>query len=94
MTARPDSIRAVLDLSGLSAGEHKVNIQIQVDARPVRIVAANPQSVTVTMEPLISRTLPLQSTLSGQPAIGYLPGDMTVDPKQSCWPGRNPSLRA
>ncbi len=82
MRARPDSIRAVLDLSGLSAGEHKVSIQIQVDARPVRIVAANPQSVTVTMEPLISRTLPLESTVSGQPAIGYLPGDLTVDPKQ------------
>jgi YbbR domain-containing protein len=82
MRARPDSIRAVLDLSGLSGGEHKVSIQIQVDARPVRIVAANPQSVTVTMEPLISRTLPLQSTVSGQPAIGYLPGDLTVDPKQ------------
>jgi YbbR domain-containing protein len=82
LTARPDSIRAVLYLSGLSAGEHKVNIQMQVDARPVRIVAANPSTVTVTLEPLITRTLPLQSTLAGQPAIGYLPGDMTVDPKQ------------
>ena len=82
LTARPDSVRAVLDLSGMSSGVHKIDLQIQVPVRPVRIVAANPSSVTVTMEPLVSRTLPLQATLSGQPAIGYQPGEMTVDPKQ------------
>lgn len=82
LTARSDSVRAVLDLSGLGAGVHKVDLQIQVAERPVRIVAANPSAVTVTMEPLVTRTLPLQSTLSGQPAIGYQPGEMTVDPKQ------------
>jgi YbbR domain-containing protein len=82
LTARPDSIRAVLDLSGLSAGVHTVSVQIQVGERPVRIVAANPSSVTVKMEPLVTKTLPLQSTLTGQPAIGYQPGELTVDPKQ------------
>ncbi len=82
LTARPDSVRAVLDLSGLSAGTHTVNLQIQIDERPVRIVAANPSSVTVRMEPLITRTLPLQASMSGQPAIGYQPGDLTVDPQQ------------
>jgi YbbR domain-containing protein len=82
LTARPDSIRVVLDLSGLSAGVHKVDLQIQVPVRPVRIVAATPSSVTVTMEPLVTRALPLQSTLSGQPAIGYQAGDMAVDPRQ------------
>ena len=82
LTARPDNVRAVLDLSGLSAGVHTVNLQIQIDARPVRIVTATPSSVVVTMEPLITRTLPLQSTLSGQPAIGYQAGELAVDPKQ------------
>ncbi len=82
LTARPDAVRAVLDLSGLSAGVHKVNMQIQVSVRPVRIVSANPSSVTVSLEPLITRTLPLQSQLSGQPAIGFQAGDLTVDPQQ------------
>ena len=36
----------------------------------------------ITMEPLISRTLPIQTTLSGQPAIGYQAGDLTIQPKQ------------
>jgi YbbR domain-containing protein len=82
LTARPDSIRAVLDLSGLSAGVHNVVLQIQVSERPVRIVSATPTSVTVTLEPLVTRTLPLQSSVSGQPAIGYQAGELTVDPKQ------------
>ncbi len=82
LTARPDAVRAIVDLSGLSAGAHKVNMQIQVSVRPVRIVSANPSSVTVTLEPLITRTLPLQSQLSGQPAIGFQAGDLTIDPQQ------------
>lgn len=82
LTARPDSIRAVLDLSGLGAGEHQLNLQIQVAERPVRIVAATPSTVMVTLEPLVTRTLPVQTTISGQPAIGYQPGDISIDPKQ------------
>jgi YbbR domain-containing protein len=82
LAARPDSIRAVLDLSGLGAGEHRLNLQIQVAERPVRIVSTNPSTAMVTLEPLVTRTLPLLSTVSGQPAIGYQPGDITVDPKQ------------
>ncbi len=82
LTARPDAVRAILDLSGLSAGKHKVDIQIQISVRPVRIVSANPSSVAVSLEPLITRTLPLQSMVTGQPAIGYQAGDLTVDPQQ------------
>src|SRR5512140_2788891 len=47
LTARPDAVRAILDLSGLSAGEHKIDIQIQISVRPVRIVSATPSSVAV-----------------------------------------------
>jgi YbbR domain-containing protein len=82
MRARPDSVRAVLDLSGLGAGEHKINPQIQVDARPVRIVTVTPSSVTFRMEPLVTKSFSLQSTLSGKPAIGYQEGDIALDPKQ------------
>lgn len=82
LTARPDSVRAILDLSGLGAGQHKVDIQIQISDRPVRIVSVSPSSVSVGMEPLVTRTIPLQSTLTGQPAIGYQAGDLSVDPRQ------------
>ena len=82
LTSHPDSVRAILDLSGLSSGEHKLDLQIQIDARPVRIITVSPSSVSFTLEPLITRSLAVQSTLSGQPAIGYQAGDLTLEPKE------------
>lgn len=82
LTTRPDSVRAVLDLSGLSAGEHKLDLQIQVNVRPARIITVSPASVTLTLEPLITRTLPLDLGLSGQPATGYQAGDTSLQPKE------------
>jgi YbbR domain-containing protein len=82
LNSRPESVRAVLDLSGVGAGEHRLPLQIQVDARPVRIVTASPSSVLLTLEPLLSRTLPLESTLLGKLAIGYQAGDLVLEPNQ------------
>ncbi len=82
LTAQPGTVRAVLDLSGLKAGQHSLKIQVQVDARPIRVVTVSPSSVEVALEPLVTRTLPLQSTISGQPAVGYQAGDLTLDPTE------------
>ncbi len=82
LNTNPQSIRAVLDLSGLSAGEHGVNLQIQVDARPVRIVSAGPSSVTFTLEPLVTKRLDVELSIKGQPAIGYQAGESKLEPVQ------------
>jgi YbbR domain-containing protein len=82
LTAQERSVQATLDLSGLSAGEHVVDIQIRVQVRPYQIVLANPASVTVTLERLDQRTLPLELSLSGQPATGYQAGDVTLEPRE------------
>ncbi len=81
LNAQPGSVRALLDLSGLQAGEHRLPVQVQVDVRPVRIVTLSPSTVTLTLEPLISQTFPVQATLSGETAVGYQAGDLSVDPK-------------
>ncbi len=83
LTAQPDSVRAILDLSGLDAGQHSLNLQIQVDMRPVRVVTVSPASVTLTLEPLVTRTVALDLSISGQPAVGYQAGDPTLDPKEA-----------
>jgi YbbR domain-containing protein len=82
VTARPDSVRAVLDLSGLKQGVHQLNLQIQVDERPVRIVQVSPDSITVTLEPLVTQTFPLNVDIVGQPATGYQVGNPTADVEQ------------
>lgn len=79
LTAREDAIRAILDLSGLSAGEHTQEIQLMISERPYQLILANPTAVTVTLESLASRTFPLNLSLSGQPAAGYQAGDATME---------------
>lgn len=82
LTALDRSVQATLDLTGLSAGEHTVDIQIRYLVRPVQFVLANPASVTVILEPNATRILTLDPSLSGKPAIGYLAGDVALDPKE------------
>ncbi len=82
LIAKPDSVRAVLDLSGLKQGKHQLNLQVQADERPVRIVQVSPNSIPLTLEPLVTQTFPLNIDIAGQPAVGYLAGNPTVDVEQ------------
>lgn len=79
LTARENSVRATLDLTGLSAGEHQVDIQVAVSTRPYQIVIKNPETVTVVLESLATQTFPLSLSLSGQPAAGYQVGEATTE---------------
>jgi len=80
INADPGLIRAILDLSGLAAGEHNIDLQIQVNARPVQIVAASPQSLLFSLEPLVTKTLTVDLSLFGEAAIGYQIGDPILEP--------------
>lgn len=82
LNAQENSVQAVLDLSGLASGEYAVDIVPQVILRPVQIVLHNPTAVTVHLEPIISRTLDLELSLSGQTATGYQTGPELLDPTQ------------
>ncbi len=79
LTAREDAVQATLDLSGLSAGKHTVDIKVMVATRPYQIVRADPSSVTVVLESLATKTFPLSLSLSGQPAAGYQAGEATME---------------
>jgi YbbR domain-containing protein len=78
LTNQENAVRAVLDLSGLGAGEHNVNIQVQVGPRPTQIVFTNPQTVPVNLESLTSKSLSIDLSLTGQPAAGYQSGEATM----------------
>jgi len=82
LEAASSPLRAVVDLSGLGAGEHEMPIQLQVNAWPVRIVSSLPASIRVTLEPLETRTLLIGITINGQPAIGYKAGEAEIGPQQ------------
>jgi YbbR domain-containing protein len=79
LIARENSVRAIMDLTGLSAGEHTREVQIMVDMRPYQLVLENPATVSVVLESVATRTFPLSLSLSGQPAAGYQVGEATMD---------------
>jgi YbbR domain-containing protein len=82
LEADPTSVRALLDLSGLSNGDHVRDLQIQVGVRPVRIVSVIPGDFDFTLEPLASRTMEVDLSLAGEPAIGYQAGEPELDPAE------------
>ena len=76
----PSIVRAILDVSGLSAGEHMVDLQIQVNARPVQIVSVSPKTFVFSLEPLITKSMDVDLRVAGEVAVGYQVGDSTLDP--------------
>lgn len=80
LDADPDLVHVILDLSGLSAGEHTSELQIQVGARPVQILSVSPRSVSFSLESISTRPFSVDVTLSGETAIGYQIGEAMIDP--------------
>jgi YbbR domain-containing protein len=76
----PKIVRAILDVSGLSSGDHTLDLQIQVDARPVQIVSISPKTVDFTLEPLITKSFDVDLRISGESAVGYQVGEPNLDP--------------
>lgn len=79
LTTQEQPVRAILDLSNLSAGEHEKEIQIQVIVQPTQIVLSNPATVSLTLERLASVTLPVDLSLRGETAVGFQAGEATLD---------------
>ena len=82
LASQTNTVRAILDLSGLGAGEHNVDIKMQIGIRPTQVVLQNPKTVTVQLEAYSRKTLALTPTLSGQPAPGYRAGDAEMETKE------------
>ncbi len=76
----PSLVSAILDISGLSAGEHTQDLQIQVNARPVQIVSVAPQTATFSLEPLIAKAMDVDLRISGEVAVGYQVGESSLEP--------------
>ncbi len=78
--ADPQIVQAILDLSGLSSGEHSLDLQIQINARPVQIISVGPGAITFMLETLSTQTLSVDLSLTGETAIGYQVGEASLEP--------------
>ncbi len=81
-TSGEASIHAVADLTGLGSGDHSVTIQVQISIRPVRLISITPKTFTLSLEPLVTRTFPVNLNISGQVAVGYEVGQPALNPAE------------
>lgn len=72
------SVRASVDLTGLGPGTHTVPVTVNVLAQPAKIVSRSPQTVSVTLETLVTREMPLRLVRRGEPAVGFQADDVTL----------------
>jgi YbbR domain-containing protein len=77
------SVRAVADITGFKAGTRPVEIQLQIADRPVRIISIAPQTFSLALEKLVTKTMPVELSFIGEPAIGYKAGDILMDPAET-----------
>ena len=82
MNAAENAVQAWVDLAGLDPGTHDLRVQVQVNPafRPVRQGAVIPELVEVTLEPLLTRTYPVNIDVTGDPAVGYQKGRLVTEP--------------
>lgn len=78
--ADPKVVRVILDVSGLSAGSHTAELQVQVNARPVQIVSVAPKTVDFTLEPLITKSIDVDLEITGEASVGYQVGAPSLEP--------------
>ena len=82
LTSEKDAVHALVDLSGVGAGMYRLDVQVQIQVRPVRIISFSPYQIELTLEPLVTHSLPVELSLTGSPAIGYQAGDAALDPAE------------
>ena len=59
LTTEKDAIHALVDLSGLEAGTYRLDVQIQIGVRPVRVISFSPEQLDLAREALVTRSLPV-----------------------------------
>ncbi len=82
LSATDNSVRAVISLAGLSAGEHTLAVQVQIPVGPVQIISVAPQTVNVNLESLAITTFAINLAVRGEVAIGYRAGPPEMDASQ------------
>lgn len=73
-------VRAFVDLSGRGLGAQSTEVTVvPADAR-VSVLLVLPERLTLTLDPVVQRTLPIKAVAEGTPAPGYRVGQAQIDP--------------
>lgn len=70
---------ARVNLSGLAAGVHSLPVQVGAP-EGVEIIRVNPQTVTVSLDSMVEKNIPVLVNVTGTPAPGFERSDPAVAP--------------
>jgi len=73
-----NAVRAIADLSGLTAGNHSVPVNLQIDAQPVKVESYSPDVIEIVIEEIYSESFKIDLVQPSSPAIGYEAGNPTL----------------
>lgn len=78
LATNPNAIHAFINLSGLKAGEHSLEPQIAIDFSPTRVTAFSPSEITLKLENILSKEVPIEIRQTGGLPIGYEAGEIVL----------------
>ena len=95
LSTADNPISAIIDLSGLSAGEHTVEVKIQqIRVAPVQVISISPQSVQLNLQTLATKTFPINLAIRGEVAVGFKAGAPEMDISEISLSGPAPLIAA
>jgi YbbR domain-containing protein len=77
-----DDFDVIVDLANVDAGMHRLPVQLTLSKQPSRIVALEPEYVSLELERHVEQTMPVQLQVEGEVTLGYLKRPPIVDPLQ------------
>jgi YbbR domain-containing protein len=77
---RASQLRAYVDVKGAGPGQASFPVEVPAPDPLVRVSDPVPARVTVRLEELARKTVPVRATLDGSPPFGYRPGRATLNP--------------
>jgi YbbR domain-containing protein len=77
-----DDLLLTVDLTGLSAGEHRLPVVATTTRRPIRVTEIRPAEVDVTLETAASKSVPVVIEPIGELGLGYRTSAMESEPTQ------------
>ena len=70
-TLSSNQIEVSADLSSLSAGRHAVPLLARVLAPDAEVLAVEPVEISIELERIVARSVPVVLNVRGEPAVGY-----------------------
>lgn len=74
---------ATADLSEMTTNQATVPVFVDSIEPRAEIIEISPAQITVRLEDVTSRSVPVQTRLVGVPPRGYEPGEMTLEPEEA-----------